>query len=129
MSGTKFEDVFDWRWTPEQLAEVADWVPVVTMDDGGGYDWQTFHGWYSPTARRYFWGSGAGCSCNDFTEEYRTVSDFESGDRPALMAALRRFAEESYGFGPTALVDALMAANGFNPRATQGSEGRESDDA
>lgn len=113
--------MFDWRWTPEQLAEVADWVPVVTMDDGGGYDWQTFHGWYSPTIRRYFWGSGAGCSCNDFTEEYRTVSDFGSGDRPALMAALRRFAEESYGFGPTALVDALMAANGFNPRATQGS--------
>lgn len=121
MSGTDIKDVFDWRWAPEQLESVADWVPVVTMDDGGGYDWRTFHGWYSPTARRYFWGSGAGCSCNDFTEDFRSVGDFENGDRPALMAALRRFAEESYGFRPTALVDALTATNAFNPRATHAS--------
>lgn len=126
MSKTEVKDVFDWRWTPEQLAKVSDWVAVVTMDYGGGYDWQTFHGWYSPAARRYFWGSGAGCSCNDFTENYQSPGDLESGDRHALMAALRRFAEESYGFGPVALVDALTEVNGFNPRAVRTSEGRES---
>lgn len=120
MSKTAINDVFNWRWTPEQLAEVSDWLPVVTMDDGGGYDWQTFHAWYSPHARRYFWGSGAGCSCNEFTDDYPSPGSLRDGDRPALMDALRRFAEESYGFGPVALVDALTEANAFDPRsATQ----------
>ena len=97
--------------------DIADWVPVVTMDDGGGYDWTTFHAFYSPAERRYFWAGGAGCSCNYWGEDISSVGDFENGDRPALMAALRRFAEEhDYTFRATDLVDALTEANAFNPK-------------
>ena len=120
---TAFSDVFEYstyRLSPELIAASADWVPVVTMDDGGGYDWATFHGWYSPSRRVYFYGGGAGCSCNSYVDYFTNLGDFESGDRAALMAALRRFAEDHrYTFGPVDLVDALHEANGFNPRGVR----------
>jgi hypothetical protein len=117
MSGTEFDDVFYRYYRPFTKPDGFDWVPVVTMGDGGGYDWSVLHAWYSPRERRYFWGAAAGCSCNDYTEYFTKVDDFENGDRPTLMAAARRFAEEyTYSIRATDLVDALTDINRFNPR-------------
>lgn len=114
---TEIRDLFEYRWGEAEFAQVEDWVSVVSIDEGGGYDWAEFHSWYSPVARRYFWGSGAGCSCNYFAEGFSGFGDFASGDRPALMAAIREFADDhGYRIRPTELVDALMAANAFDPR-------------
>lgn len=114
---TDIKELFDWAWDKSKLAEAADWVTVVEIGDGGSYDWTDFYSWYSPSERRYFWGSGSGCSCNSFTDDYSSVADFENGDRAALMAGIRRFAEEyEYAVRPTDLVDALTRANSFDPR-------------
>lgn len=79
------------------LADTADWVHAVTLDDGGGgYEWAVLTAFWSPSARRYFWVSGSGCSCNSITDYAQAVSDFEHGDRAALDSALIRFAADEY---------------------------------
>lgn len=113
MSGTNIRDVF---YSDRDWLDGLDWVPVVSVDLGGGYDWDEFHAWYSPTERRYFWGSGSGCSCNSFDDDFYNLSDFEDGDRPALMAAIGRYFDEQYLNHPQERVRALAEANAFNPQ-------------
>lgn len=115
MSGTAIKDLFGAYG--HEWVDGLDWLPVVEVDLGGGWDWEEFHAWYSPTARRYFWGSGSGCSCDSFTDDFRSVGDFENGDRPALMAALNRYFDAMYTQKPQERVRALTEANAFDPRA------------
>ena len=112
MAGTQLTELF---YSGDWFKEV-DWVPVVSVDLGESYEWDEFHAWYSPSARRYFWASGAGCSCNDFSDGIGGESDFENGDRPALMAAIGRYFDEQYRNHPSERVRALSDANGFNPK-------------
>lgn len=58
---------------------VEDFIDVVDVDFGGGYDWDEFHAWYSPSKRRYFWAEGSGCSCSYFGEDLYKLDDFSSG--------------------------------------------------
>lgn len=113
MSGTEIKDLF---YGNREWLDGLDWVPVTSVDLGGGYDWDEFHAWYSPSARRYFWGSGSGCSCNSFSDDFYNVSDFEDGDRPALMAAVGRYFDGQYLNRPMERVTALSDVNGFDPR-------------
>lgn len=64
-----------------------DWIEVVYQDDGGGYDWSIFWMYYSPSARRYFWDSQGGCSCNWWEDPGQ--AGWEDGDRRAAMTAAR----------------------------------------
>lgn len=71
-----------------------NWRHVLTMDDSGGYDWTTLHAFWSPTARRFFWHGGSGCSCNSWGDDLRSEADFQDGNRTALRKAIHDFTEE-----------------------------------
>lgn len=78
MSGTAVEHVLS-EYTFKGDLKSLDFVPVVSVDFGGGYDWDEFHAWYSPSRRVYFWTSGAGCSCNSISDEIYSIEDLENG--------------------------------------------------
>lgn len=79
-----------------EIPGTGDFVPVVDVNYGGGYEWDEFHAWYSPSRRRYFWASGSGCSCDYFGSLAYKIDDFETGDRDALVAAVRAYHTNSY---------------------------------
>lgn len=90
----------------------ADWVHVLTLD-GSAVEWATLHAFYSPSARRYFWYSAAGCSCNSWSGELESAADFENGGKGDLERAIRRFADTEYGD----MLDALADLRRFKPEA------------
>lgn len=93
-----------------------DWVPVVDVDLGGGYEWDEFHAWYSVSERVYYWGSGSGCSCDSFTDNFHSVGDFANGrGRAEVMAALTSYFADHYTPYPQEAVRALYTVNAFNP--------------
>lgn len=94
--------IYNWDGT-----HAPDWAHVVSLGDGGGYEWTTLHAFWSPTARRYFWASGSGCSCNSWGDGLSSESDFENGAKADLQRAIRAFAE-TYRYA-IAAVDALDA--------------------
>ncbi|AXA97611.1 hypothetical protein [Microbacterium sp. PM5] len=93
-----------------------DFVPVVDVDLGESYEWDEFHAWYSPSRRAYFWASGAGCSCNSFADDLRSLDDFENGRaRADVMAALNRYFDGQYYDRSQQRADALYTVNAFRP--------------
>ena len=86
----------------------TDWLHVTSINPGMSYEWATLHAFWSPSARRYFWASGSGCSCNSWGDDLRTEADFENGDRDALRRGIRRFVEgHSYYISGVGALDAL----------------------
>ena len=67
-----------------------DWIAVATASESEGYDWRAISFYYSPSARRYFWYSDSGCSCNWHMDYEVSLADFEDGDKhAAIKAAIR----------------------------------------
>lgn len=92
----------------------TDWQFVTSLDGGGGYDWITLHAFYSPSERRFYWASGAGCSCNHWGEDLRSPADFESGNKAALCRALRAFGDDNdCTFRPSEVIDAIADVRRF----------------
>lgn len=92
------------------LVGIDDWEHVLSIDEGGGYDWTSFEAFYSPSARKFFWVSGAGCSCDSIGSDVYSVADFENGDRDALARSIRSFAEDySYAVPAPEVIRALDA--------------------
>lgn len=86
---------FNWdTYASQRMDGTEDWVHVASLDSDGGYDWTTLHAFYSPSARRYFWSGDSGCSCNSWRDGLDNASDFENGDRDALLRAVTSFAGE-----------------------------------
>ena len=79
-----------------RVVGAEDFVDVVTVELGSGYDWDTLAGFYSPSRRRYFWASGRGCSCDSLSSQIGSLGDFGDGDRQALAEAVRRHWDNSY---------------------------------
>lgn len=73
-----------------------DWVHVISEDTSyGGYEWDTFHGFYSPSTDAFYWHSGSGCSCNEWGDELWSPADFEqSKDKSDMQRAFDRFRAE-----------------------------------
>ena len=99
----------------EPLPGAEDWTEVAEMDDGrGDYEWTEFKAFYSPSARRYFWHGDGGCSCNGWGDEIHSLSDFEDGDRAALLRAWKTFTEEnSYDFSAADYADGVSKIRNF----------------
>lgn len=98
---SKYLIQFDYNTgTNSPIPGTEDWVDVAEMEDGRhDYEWTEFKAFYSPSARRYFWHGDGGCSCNGWSDDVKTVSGFEDGDRAALLRAWKVFTEEnSYDF-------------------------------
>lgn len=118
MSGTPVEHVLsEYRFKGDLKS--LDFVPVVSVDFGGGYDWDEFHAWYSPSRRVFFWTSGAGCSCNSISDDIYSIDDLENGrERADVMAAVRSYFDGRYDDKPGDRVEALAEVNAFRvPRA------------
>lgn len=64
-----------------------DWIAVASEHESEGWDWSAISFFYSPSARRYFWFSDGGCSCNWHMDGPLTLGDFEHGDRQAAIKA------------------------------------------
>lgn len=79
----------------DTAVKALDLVEVFEDGDGGGYDWNVFKAWRSPSGRFYWWDE-SGCSCNDYGDGFRAASDFGDGDRDALERAYRDWAEGGY---------------------------------
>ena len=95
----KTPEPIDWAnaygiYSPSDDLAAVDWVPVASYDTGGGYDWTTFHAFWSPSARRFFWYGDSGCSCKEWGDNLESPSDFYDGDKAALQRAFREFADE-----------------------------------
>lgn len=71
-----------------------DFITVVEIDDDESYEWDQFKGFYSPSKRRYFWHSDAGCSCNGWDDSLQNDGSFENGSKKDMANALERYAKD-----------------------------------
>lgn len=93
-----------------------DWVEVGELGTGGGYDWCDFNVYYSPSARRYFWHGASGCSCNSWADDLSGATDFQDGDKDALLRAWQSFAEENnYSIYVGDYASGVATIRGFRP--------------
>lgn len=112
-------DKVDWNDYSYRLGEMGlpdNWVHVVSLVGGSGYDWADLHAFYSPKERLYFWHGDSGCSCWGWGYDINSVADFNNGDRAALRAALKGFAEDyPSAFTPSDAISKIDALARFNP--------------
>lgn len=95
-----------------------DWVEVATLGDQGGYDWTDFNAFYSPSARRYFWHGESGCSCNSWGDDLSSASDFQNGERDALLRSWETFAKvNEYSISVTEYQHGVGEIRNFKPSA------------
>ena len=85
-----------------RVVGAEDFVDVVTVELGEGYDWDTLAAFYSPSRRRYFWASGRGCSCDSLSSQIGGLGDFGDGGRLALAEAVREKWGNGYRLNPSA---------------------------
>lgn len=98
----------------KRMSGTEDWIEVALLGTQGGYDWCDFNAFYSPSARRYFWHGGSGCSCNSWSEDLANAGDFENGDRAALLRAWEAFAKEySYSIHVTEYTHGVTTIKNF----------------
>ncbi|WGH21380.1 hypothetical protein SEA_EMOTION_31 [Arthrobacter phage Emotion] len=72
-----------------ELKEAEGLVDVAGLS-AGGWEWSEIRVYYKPDARRFFWRSESGCSCNYFGDfDDYTLGDFQDGDREAAIQALK----------------------------------------
>lgn len=90
------------------IAGTEDFQEVVSIDFGGGYDWDSLEAWYSPSKRKFFWIEGSGCSCNSLGDDVRALADFSVGNRDELANAVRAKYDGTYS-GNTGRATDLLA--------------------
>lgn len=91
-----------WSWDSDGehvVPGTADLVRVVRLGNGGGYDWDEFRAYYSPSRRRYFWLAQSGCSCNSFGDRVGSIEDLSNGARDDLERAIRAWHDGAYSDG------------------------------
>lgn len=97
------------------LQGTADWVSVVEMGSGG-YEWNEFKAFYSPSQRMYFWKGDSGCSCNSWDDDVYSQSDLENGDKDSLLRAWERYAKDnSYEYSIQDYQDGVSKIKAFSP--------------
>ena len=109
-------DVYHYEKGYTRLTGTEDWVIVAELGEGG-WEWTMFKAFYSPSARRYFWHGGSGCSCNDWSDGVGTSADFEDGDRNALLRAWEEFSKaHSYDFSTEDYLAGVSEIRAFNTK-------------
>ena len=92
-----------YRWDDDskRYQGTEDWEYVAgAEEDDLCYEWDEIHVFYSPSARRSFWSSGSGCSCNGWGEGLSSAADFENGDKDAALRALDEWRAGYHGGAP-----------------------------
>lgn len=99
---------FDWSLHDyATIKGTEDWHLVTEVDSGSTYDWDILRVYYSPSARRYFWHSDGGCSCNGWSDNLESADDFENGDRAAAIRGIKSFGENLYHGDKEQVQDAI----------------------
>lgn len=99
-----------------EIEGTEDWVEVFKADFGESYEWDEIHVFYSPSARRYFIASGAGCSCNSITDEYRHAGDFKDGNKQwAIDRVTSYITHDTYRGNPLMAQGAAAEIRKFSP--------------
>lgn len=88
-----------------------DWDLVLRHEPSESYEWSRMDVYYSPSARRYFWYSDSGCSCNYFDATHS--HEFIDGDREAACRAVREFCTEDYFSTDSDAVDCISTIKTF----------------
>lgn len=99
--------------TYPEITGADDFRSVVSIDFGGGYDWDSLEAWYSPSKRRFFWVEGSGCSCNSLGDGITSVDDLTSGNRDELASAVRAKYADGYDVSTEGLLSDLAAVKTF----------------
>lgn len=98
----------------ERFPGTEDWVTVAELGNGG-FEWEEFKVFYSPSERRYFWRGDSGCSCNDWKEGVSSKDDFQNGDREAVLRSWEEFTKEySYVFDVNDYLKGVSEIRKFN---------------
>ena len=106
----------DYGYDMDRRGLPDDWVHVVSLVGSSGYDWADLHAFYSPRDRLYFWHGDYGCSCYGWDSGISFEADFNNGDKAALRAALKEFAEEHpSAFTLSDAISVIDALARFNP--------------
>lgn len=87
----------------EPIPGTEDWKHIAYATSGGGFDWEEFHCWYSPSERQYFWIYGSGCSCHDLSDLIPHKGSFENGSKQDAIRALKRETKEYTTLSPDAI--------------------------
>lgn len=69
-----------------------DWEAVAHESDGG-WEWSAISVFWSPSARKYFWYSDSGCSCNWHMDGPMTLGEFEVGDKADALRAAEHWSD------------------------------------
>lgn len=96
-------------------AKELDFIEVVDVNLGGGYQWDEFHGWYSPSRRRYFWSGDGGCSCNAWGDNLYKLDDLENGSKDDMERAMRSYLDGVYNVSASDVLDAVRQVKTFRP--------------
>ncbi|WIC90181.1 hypothetical protein SEA_VROOMVROOM_31 [Arthrobacter phage VroomVroom] len=71
-----------------ELIESEGLVEVAHLS-AGGYEWSAIGVYYKPSARRFYWLTDSGCSCNWYGDGDYELGDLQDGDRQAAIQALK----------------------------------------
>ena len=113
------EIIHPWRFGNNKLPDgLADLKSVCSIVSGGGYDWEEFRVFWSPTARMYFWLGEAGCSCNGWGDALYSLSEMENGQAKSdVIRAIRAWASDAYSVTAAEVLDAMNELANFTPEA------------
>lgn len=89
MAGIEYYDWDSEDYGPKVLEGTEDWENVIEYQSSSGYSWAEFRAYYSPSARKFFWKSRQGCSCNSWVTGIKSASDMCVGDSHQLLAEIK----------------------------------------
>lgn len=90
------------------------WVDSLSLGDG--YSWCDIDVYFSKEKNRYFWISGAGCSCTSLWDDVSSLSDMYDGNKESAVRAVRSFASEYSSFVYGDIIDVITTINNFTAK-------------
>lgn len=99
-----------WTGDYEQMPGTEDFVPVLSVDEGG-YEWAEFHAWYSPGQRRYFWSGQTGNSC--YSYEVSSLGELQVGSRDDLLRSIHEWVQREAQYYNVDGIAAQQAVRNF----------------
>lgn len=76
-----------------------DVVLVGTASQSEDYDWNEFRVYRNTKTGQLYWGSSAGCSCNDFESDFQSVDDLTTGSVQEAHEALDAYVADAGSWG------------------------------
>lgn len=82
-------------------------IPVAKVDLSCGYDWDEMEIYYIESARRFFWLSGQGCSCDWLWDDFPVLGSLQNGFREDAVNAIRSYMSEKSEYEQNQGIEAI----------------------